>query len=245
MRDQEVRVRAHRRARVNQQLLESNRTLRHAACVLDNQHVTRHQLRPCDACKLIIRKVPRLHTEQHAEWARFHMGFADLRVELRRRQERFGMPRVVVENVGAEIGFSACLVNPLAHFERRQSGEFVNVCAQQRGCLGNNRGALRIAGFLPRMEACLSRRQRFFELLVVQFIEALQCLAVIRVDALVGHGLALFQWECAGVRWMRPSVLEPRLPGRTCWVILMSRYTLTVPTVQLSDVPHHAACKKK
>ncbi len=76
MRDQKVGVKTGGRAGFDPELLEGNRALRHDAGVLDHQHVARHQVRPRDAGQLVVRKIPRLDTEDHADRAAFHVRLA-------------------------------------------------------------------------------------------------------------------------------------------------------------------------
>jgi hypothetical protein len=191
--DQQVGVGAFRGAGVVQQLLEGDRALRYATGVLDDQHVAGHQLRARHARQLVVREVPRLHAEQHAERAALHVRMADLGIELRRRQELLGVLRVVGQDVRAELHFAARLVDALAHLERCQLGEIVDMRAHQRGRLVQDDGPLRIAGVLPGLEAGLGRGEGRLELGAVQMLEALENLAVIGVHTLVGHCRILVQ----------------------------------------------------
>ena len=75
--------------------------MRHDAGVLHHQDVARHQMRTGDAGKLVVGKVPGLDAEDHADRAALHMGFADGRMELHRRQEALGVLGVVGEDVAS------------------------------------------------------------------------------------------------------------------------------------------------
>ena len=131
MGNQQVSVGTDRRAGIQQQLLERDGALRHATGVLDDQDIASHQLRPGDAGELVVGEVPGLDTEQHADGRAFHVRFANLWVQLSRCQEGLGMLGVIGQDVAAESDLSARLINALAHLQRRQPGEVVNMGVQQ------------------------------------------------------------------------------------------------------------------
>ena len=82
VRDQKIGVQADRRARLDQELLEGDRALRHDAGVLHHQDVARHQVGTGDPGQLVVGEVPGLDAEDHADRAALHVGFADGRIEL-------------------------------------------------------------------------------------------------------------------------------------------------------------------
>ena len=155
VRDQKIGVEADGRARVDQQFLEGNGALRHDAGVLHQQGVARHQMRTGDPGKLVIGKVPGLDAEDHADRAALHVAFAERRMEFLVGQEMLGILGVVGEDLGAELDFSARLVDALAHLQRHGVGQILHPVVHQGGCLGDDDGALGVGLVPPGLETLL------------------------------------------------------------------------------------------
>jgi hypothetical protein len=192
-------------AGVEQQFLEGDRALRHAAGVLDDERVAGHQMRARHACELVEREVPWLDAEQDAERAALHVRMPDLGVELGGSQELFTVLRVVGQDVRAEVDLAAGLVDAFAHFQRRQLREVVDVVMHQLRGLFQDRRAIRVAGVLPGLEAGLGSGQGLFELGAVQVFEALQELAVVGVHALIVHCRSI----CRCMGWTAAESADP------------------------------------
>ena len=152
-----------------------------------HQDIACHQVRTGDTSKLVVGKIPRLHAEDHANRAALHMGFAVGRMELHWRKKALGILRVVGEDSDAELDLAARLVDSLAHFERHRASKFVGLRMQNLCRLGHDDRALGIGLVPPSLEAGRRGRKLGLELLVGQFIELFQELAVGGIDALVGH----------------------------------------------------------
>ena len=67
MADEQVGVGTRRRTRFLPQPLECERALRHALGVLHQNDIARHQVRPREPRELVVREVPWLHSEEHAD----------------------------------------------------------------------------------------------------------------------------------------------------------------------------------
>jgi len=72
-------------------------------------------MRTGDTGKLVVGKVPGLHTEYHPDRAAFHVAFAETRMELDWRKKAVGILGVVGEDIGAELHLAAGLADTLAH----------------------------------------------------------------------------------------------------------------------------------
>lgn len=112
---------------------------------------------------------------------------SDSEVQLGRCNEGLGVLGVIGQDVAAELDLTARLVNALAHLQRLQPGEVVDMGMQQRRRFRQDGGTLGVGLVLPGLEPGLCRRQHLVELGVAQVLETLQPLAVVGVDALVGH----------------------------------------------------------
>ena len=198
VRDQKVGVQTDGRARLDQKLLEGDRALRHDACVLHQHDVARHQMRTGDPGKLVVGKVPGLHAEDHADRAALHMAFAETRMQLHRRQEALGVLGVIGEDVRAELHLAAGFADPLAHFERHRVRELVGLRMHDRCSFGDDDRSLGISLLPPSLKASCGGGDLGLELFVRQLIELFQKLSGGGVEALVGHGLFLFQCCRAG-----------------------------------------------
>ena len=128
VRDQQISVQTGRRTRLGPQLLEGDRALGDIWGVLHHQDVARHQVRTGDTRQLVVRKVPWLDTEDHADRAALHVRLPDGRMKFYRCKEALGVLGIVGENASAELHLSASFVNLLAHFECHQAGEFIDLC---------------------------------------------------------------------------------------------------------------------
>ena len=171
--------------------------------MLHQQDIARHQVRTGDAGKLVIRKVPGLDAEDHADRTALHMAFAEAWMEFDGRQEAFGVLGVIGEDARAELHLAAGLVDALAHLERHDVRQLVDLRMHERGGLGDDFGPLGICLVAQVSKQVAAAASLALKLLVGEFLERLQHFAVGRVDALVGHGLCPFRFHRAGARDVR------------------------------------------
>ena len=202
MRNKEIGVGPFGCAGLQQQLLERDCALGHAPGVLDHQHVARHELRPGHAGELIVRKVPGLHTKQHAQRTAFHVRLAHLGVQLGRRQKGRRVLGVIGQNVAAVLHLATGLANALAHLQGSQLGKLVQVGMHQSGGLVEDAGTLRKTGVFPGLKTSLGLGQRLVKLDVGHGVERLEKLAIGGIDTLISHGVIYFL----------SSALSERLP---------------------------------
>ncbi|MGF6447727.1 hypothetical protein QF002_008603 [Paraburkholderia youngii] len=99
--------------------------------MFEHQDVADHQLRAGYARDLVVRKIPWLDTEKHADWLDVH-GCARRFREWTGLQIGARMLCVVVENVCRRFHFLARFAAALAHFQRQIARVFVGLPAQQR-----------------------------------------------------------------------------------------------------------------
>ena len=99
---------------------------------------------------------------------------------------------VVVDDVRAEHHFAPGLVEELTHLERHRPSELVHSRVHDGGGFCDHGRPLGKSLVPPSLEADCGSFDRRFELLVGEFLERLEDFAVIRVDALIGHGLVFF-----------------------------------------------------
>ena len=165
MRDQQIRIQSDRRTRINPELLKGDGALRYAARVLHHDDVARHHVRTGDSRQLIERKVPGLDAEDHADRAALHVGCSDCRMKLFRSQEAFAIFSVVGENVRTEIHFTTSFVDQLAHLQRCQMRELVNLGVHKFGRLCHDHCPLCIRRLLPGLVSLCGSGKLGFELL--------------------------------------------------------------------------------
>ena len=106
-------------------------------------------------------------------------------------EEALGVLGIVVDDVGAEHDFAPGLVDALAHLERHRASELVDARTHECGGFCDHGRSLGEGLVPPGLEAGRGGCKRRLELLVGEFLERLQELAVIGIDALVGHGFVL------------------------------------------------------
>ena len=174
-------------------ILGNNCTLRHDTSVLHQYYITRHQMRTCDPSKLVVGEVPGLDAEDQADRAALHMAFAETRMELYRCKEALGILGVISQNVRAELHLAAGFINPLAHFERHRVRELVSLRVQNLRRFAYDGRTLGVSLLPPSLKTSCGGSDLGLELFVRQLFELLQELPGGRVEALVGHGLVLFQ----------------------------------------------------
>ncbi len=157
--------------------------------MLHHHDIACHQIGCGKARELIVGKVPGLDTEEHTKRRAFNLCFARTRFEVLWCEEFLGVLGVVVNDVRAEHHFVPGLVDELAHLERHQTSELVDVRAHDGGRFRDHGRALCKSRVPPTLEAGLGSFKRRLKLLVGESLECLQDFAVIGVNALVGHGL--------------------------------------------------------
>lgn len=115
-----------------------------------------------------------------------------------------GMPRrpasddrLTMQHVVAERDLAARLTDALAHLQRFQPGELVEMGVQQRRPLRQDGCALGVGCVLPGLEPALRRRQCVVELVIASVLEAFQQFAVVEVDTLVGDEDVSLNGLCA------------------------------------------------
>lgn len=92
--------------------------------MLEQQDVAHHQLRPGYTRNLVVRKIPRLDAEEHADWFDVH-GCAGRFRERARLQIGLRMLCVVVENTRRRFHFLARFADAFAHLQRQVARVFV------------------------------------------------------------------------------------------------------------------------
>jgi hypothetical protein len=191
MRNQEIGVQAGWSTCLLPKRRKGDRALRNVGGVLHHQHVSCHQVRPGDPCQLVVREIPGLDTENHADGAAFHVRFANARMKLHRREEALRIGRVVGKNLGAEFDLSASFVDTLSHFQRHRAGQYLDLLMHEHGDAGDDDRPLRVTLVAPRLIAGRGGPNCLFQRLVRVFLEGPEGLAIERIDALIRH--ALFQ----------------------------------------------------
>ena len=101
------------------------------------------------------------------------MRFAMRWIQFLRRQKTCSILRIVVEDVAAELHLAPRFVDPLAHLERRQPGEIVDVGLHQCGSLRDDDCALGIGLVLPGIETGCGSGEFLFQLFIGKLIESL------------------------------------------------------------------------
>ena len=156
------------------------------------QDVAGHQMRTRNPRELVVGKVPRLDTEDHADRAALHMPDPKGRMQFDVRKEALGILGVVGEDRRTELDFPSRFVNALAHFQRHGMRQFFGPVVHESGSFGDNDRPLGIALALPGLEAFGSGRELLFELLVGELVELLEQRASGGIEALIGHDVVFF-----------------------------------------------------
>jgi hypothetical protein len=141
----------------------------------------------CDTGKLVVGEVPWLHTEDYAKRTAFHIGFADVGVELYWCEETLSVLGVIGQDFRTELHLSACFIDPLAHLESHWSSEVIYVGMQDAGSLCHDSCPLREARVPPFLKTDRSAFKCSCDLFVVNVIERSQKFAIVWVDALITH----------------------------------------------------------
>jgi hypothetical protein len=169
--------------------------LRDDTRVLHNHGVACHQMWPRHASELVVRKVPRLDTEDDADRAALHMRVADSGMKFYICQEALGILGVIRQNSRAELDFAPRFADSLAHFQGHGVRQRVGLLMHELRRLCDDDGPLGIALVAPRFVAGLCRGKLGLELRVRYLIEGLDEFPVERVERLIGHGLSLLAWH--------------------------------------------------
>ena len=133
---EDVRVDASRCASLFKQPGERKSRLRHTFSVLQQQDVARHQLGARNARDLIIREVPRLNSEQHADGFDANLRARYVRDRLR-PQIPLGAARIVIEDACGKHDLYLRFHDALAHLQRDDLRKFIGFFAQNRPRLGD------------------------------------------------------------------------------------------------------------
>ena len=213
----QVRVGACRCTRLQEQLLEGGRRLRHVRGVLDHDHIAGHQVRAGYPRQLVVREVPGLHPEDDSQrGADQHGGVVGAGgVKRLGGQETLGLLGVVVQDLGAELNLAEGFGVKLAHLQGQQPGELVGPLAQDRRGTLDDGGALSERCLAPGLERLLRLSEQFHRLLVGQVVKGGHDLVVVRVHGLVCHGVASLQFTAApghrfGVVLASSGTADPR-----------------------------------
>jgi len=147
VRNQKIGIQTGGGTRLDQKFLEGNRALRHDTRVFHQYNVARHQVRTGDPGKLVVGKVPGLHTEDHADRAALHVAFAETRMQLHRRQEALGVLGIIGKDVRAEFNLAAAspIRLPISSVIVWANSSAFGM--QNRRCLGHNDCPLGISLF--------------------------------------------------------------------------------------------------
>jgi hypothetical protein len=170
--------------------------------MFDDHGIAGHEVRPGDTRQLVVRKVPGLDTEDHADRAAFHMRLAACRMQFDGCQKFLGVLGVVGKNARREFNLAAGFGDALAHFQRHCMREGLNLRRHQLGRLADDFRTFRIALVTPDVVGALRGRQHRLEVGIRNFVEALQHFAVGGIDCLIAHDV---HPRVTSHKWMRPS----------------------------------------
>jgi hypothetical protein len=129
VRKEEVRVGAVGSASLFEERDKSQRALWNRGRMLHHDDVADHQIRGDEARELIVREVPGLDAEEHADRTALDGCVAGVWSKCLRRQEAFGALGVVVDDVGAESDFTAAFGDELAHLQGDEAANSVGARA--------------------------------------------------------------------------------------------------------------------
>ena len=113
------------------------------------------------------------------------MRVTDFWIQLDRCEKALGVLRVVGQDIGAELDFATRFVDALAHLQRRQLREVVELRVHQLGGFRHDDRPLRVRLMPPRFITALRRRDLLFQLFVGEFNKRFERLPVERIHAFV------------------------------------------------------------
>ena len=187
--DEQVGIRAIGSTGFLQQLLKSQRALRHAGGMLDHHHIACHQVGCGEAGNLVVRVIPGLDPKQNTYRATFHHGLASGCGQLLSGQKGLGMVSIVVKNSGAQRDFAQALRYQLAHLQGNEFCKGLRPLAHQGcGTFQDHRTRSETALTPVRLETCVSALKFFFKLSCADIVKGFFDFAGVGVGALVGHG---------------------------------------------------------
>jgi len=192
VRDQKIRVQTCGSSRFDPQLLEENRALGHITRVFYHEDVPGHQVGAGDARELIVRKVPRLDAEDHADRTALHVSLPNRGIKLDGRKEALCVLCVVREDLRTELYLATGLIDAFTHLNRHRARESIDLGVHKRRRFGNDDRSLGIALVPPCLVRRCCRSYRFLELRVGHLVERLDDFPIVWINALVGHALSSF-----------------------------------------------------